>query len=241
MARATRLPLAKLRPGTPKTRSSAEKSDAKMRREVQASRSRPASWKRSARSTNVRSASSDALVHVDHHAAEQEQACRWYAGVERAHHGHAERDQEDQQRQQRQQRVVRDGGRAVGAVVVLEAHEGAPGRCAAGPCRITAAVGAAAAASRRGSGGRRRACAAGPATAPATSSRLQHPASASRASPGIAAEARVDGAGGDGRDLHALLADLEHQAGREVVEGGLARAVGGHARDRRSGRPATRS
>ena len=45
---ATRLCLAKLRPGTPKTSSSAEKSEAKMRRDVQASRRRPGHWKRCA-------------------------------------------------------------------------------------------------------------------------------------------------------------------------------------------------
>ena len=51
--------MAKLRPGTPKTSSSAEKSEAKMRREVQASRMRPGHWKRFAFSTNERSASID--------------------------------------------------------------------------------------------------------------------------------------------------------------------------------------
>ena len=54
---ASRLPLAKPRPGTPNTLSSAENSDPNTRRDVQASSARAGHWKRSARSTNVRSAS----------------------------------------------------------------------------------------------------------------------------------------------------------------------------------------
>ena len=60
MESATRLCLAKLRPGTPNTVSSAENSDAKMRRAVQASSSRPGQWNRWACSTNVRRASIEA-------------------------------------------------------------------------------------------------------------------------------------------------------------------------------------
>ena len=59
IASATRLCLAKLRPGTPNTFSSAEKSEAKMRREVQASRIRPGPRNLRACSMNERSASSD--------------------------------------------------------------------------------------------------------------------------------------------------------------------------------------
>ena len=58
---ATRLCLAQLRPGTPKIVSSAEKSEAKIRREVQTRRKRPGMRKRSACSTKPRSSSRDFL------------------------------------------------------------------------------------------------------------------------------------------------------------------------------------
>ena len=58
MPRGHQVVLAKLRPGTPKTVSSAEKSEAKMRRDGPGQQQQPGQWKRGARSTKVRSASS---------------------------------------------------------------------------------------------------------------------------------------------------------------------------------------
>ena len=213
MARATRFPLAKLRLGRSKTASRAEKSEAKVRRPVQARRRMPGHWNSTDRSTKARSAALRLLVHVHDDAAKEGERGA-VGGVEGAQDLGRGRDQEDEQRQQRQEGVVGDGGGAVGPVVVPEAIEGAPGEPRRVPdhTRFWGRAGRIStrlrwAPSRVRSRSR---------TAPATSSGVSiHEASAR----GRAAEGRVHRARGQGRDLDPVLADLEHEAGRRAGRG----------------------
>ena len=126
-ASATRLPLAMLRPGTSNTVSSAPKSETKMRREVHASRMIAGQVKRVEFSMKPRSVCSEfgSMWMTTPRSRYMRRVVDRL--VLRAEEGIPGRHHEGEHRQQRKERVVGDGRRAIRTLVLLEAHEGAPG------------------------------------------------------------------------------------------------------------------